>query len=106
MTEGPESKLIAALQTPAAVVTYRAVVGLLATITITLIAFIGGHITAGIDELKLSMVAVQVAVARNTGRIDSQDNRIVRIEASLDGLAKDQGAIDHRITVIESRRSH
>ena len=45
---------------------------------------------------------VQMAVARQSGRIDSQDLRIGRIEGAVDGLSRDVGAMDHRMTVIET----
>ena len=105
MTEGEESKVVSALSTPVSVVTYRAVVGALALGTISLVAWIGHDIEAGVQQLNASMALVQVSVARNTGRIDSQDSRLGRVELSIDELAKENGALDHRVTVIESHRN-
>jgi hypothetical protein len=101
---GTEGKMVRFLQTPEAVVTYRAIVGVFAALTLTLIGVIGTSILTGIAELKASMVIVQVSVARQTGRIDTQDSRIGRVEMTVDGLAKEQGGLDHRVTVIESQR--
>jgi hypothetical protein len=104
VTEGDENKLLKLLQTPEAIVTYRAVVGVFAALTLTLIGIIGTGILTGISELKASMVIVQVSVARQTGRIDTQESRIGRVEFTVDGLAKEQGSLDHRVTVIEAQR--
>ena len=105
MTEGEESKVVSALSTPASVVTYRAVVGLLAMGTISLVAWIGRDIESGIQQLNVSMALVQVSVARNTGRIDGAESRLGRVELSIDELAKENGALDHRVTIIESHRN-
>jgi hypothetical protein len=104
MTGNNPGPLIRGLHTPAAVVTYRAVVGLLAAATVALISTFGSRILSGIDALQEAMVQVQISVARNGGRIDSQDARIGRVEATVDGLNEKTGALDRRVTVIETRQ--
>ena len=104
MIEDAENRVVQALQTPTAVVTYRAAVGLLAMGTISLVAWIGHDIESGIQQLNASMALVQVSVARNSGRIDGAESRLGRVELSIDELAKENGSLDHRVTIIESRQ--
>lgn len=96
-------KLVQTLQTPTAVVTYRAIVGLFATVTVGLVAMFGNSIMEGIRDLQDTMVQVRLSVERASGRIDSQESRIGRVESAVDSLAKEQGSLDRRVTVIEAQ---
>jgi hypothetical protein len=96
------SKLVTALNTETAVVTYRAVVGGLVAATIAMVAFIGGNILDGIKELQASMIQVQLSVSHSAGRIDAQDSRLGRVEQSVDALNARTGSLDNRVTRIEA----
>ncbi len=97
-------KIVETLQNPVAVVTYRAIVGLFAAVTVSLVAMFGNSILQGIKELQATMIQVQLSVAQASGRLDGQESRIGRVETSVDSLAKEQGSLDRRVTVIEARQ--
>ena len=100
---GP-GKLVQALQSPTAVVSYRAVVGVAVTIILALVAYEGRTIQDGQGRLEQMMGDVRVSVAQNTGRIDNQNERIGRVELSVQSLAEKNGMLDHRVTVVETRQ--
>jgi hypothetical protein len=96
------SKLVTALNTETAVVTYRAVVGGLAFATATLVGVVGNNIVDGIKELQASMIQVQLSISHSAGRIDAQDSRLGRVEQSVDTLNARAGSLDNRVTRIEA----
>ena len=104
--DSPPGKIVQALQSPAAVVTYRAFMGLAIPIILALVASIGHDIQAGQEKLQQMMGDVRVSVAQNTGRIDNQNERLGRVETSVESLNEKNGALDHRVTVIETQRGH
>lgn len=95
--------VVQALQTPGAVVTYRAFVGLMATVIVALLGIIGSNLQEGQRTLAASMTRVQLSVARNTGRIDDQGDRLSRAEANSQTIVNKLGDLDHRMTFIEAR---
>jgi hypothetical protein len=96
------SKLVTALNTETAVVTYRAVVGALVGAMVILVGVIGGNIMEGIKALQASMIQVQLSVSHSAGRIDAQDSRLGRAEQSIDTLNEKAGSLDNRVTRIEA----
>lgn len=98
-------RIVRSFQSPGAVVTYRAFVGLMAMVIVTLLSVIGANLQAGVAELQRSMTRVTVAVARNSGRLDDTNARLERAESDVGGLAQGQGALDHRVTVLEARQA-
>ena len=96
-------RIVRTFQSPGAVVTYRAFVGIMAMVIVTLLSVIGANLQAGVAELQRSMTRVTAAVARDGGRLDDANARIERMEGAVTGLAQGQGALDHRVTVLEAR---
>ena len=96
-------RLVRSFQSPGAVVTYRAFVGIMAMVIVTLLSVIGANLQAGVAELQRSMTRVTVAVARNSGRLDDSTARLERVESDVGSLAQTQGTLDHRVTVLEAR---
>ena len=105
MDEDRPGRIMRSFQSPGAVVTYRAFVGIMATVIVTLLMVIGNNLQAGVSELQRSMTRVTAAVARNSGRLDDQNDRLGRMEGSVDGLAQQQTVLDRRVTVLEARES-
>jgi hypothetical protein len=105
-TEGENRRsLVTTLQTPGAVVTYRAFVGIMASVIVALLAIIGNNLMDGQRTLAASMTRVQLSVARNSGRIDDQGERLSRMEQSNQAMGEKFGDLDHRVTVMEARQS-
>jgi hypothetical protein len=97
-------RIVRTFQSPGAVVTYRAFVGFMATLIVTLLAVIGNNLQDGVADLQRTMARVTAAVARDGGRLDDQNARLERMDGSLNGLAQQQTALDHRVTVLEARQ--
>lgn len=100
----PQGCLIRTFHSPGAVVTYRAFVGIMATLIVTLLAVIGNNLQDGVAELQRTMTRVTAAVARDSCRLDDQNERLGRMEGSLNGLAQQQTSLDHRVTFLEARQ--
>lgn len=104
-TEGENRRgVVQALQSPGAVVTYRAFVGFMSAAIVALLGIIGNNLQEGQRTLAVSMTRVQLSVARNTGRIDDQGDRLSRAEQSSQTIVEKIGDLDHRVTVIEARQ--
>ena len=101
---GP-GRLVRVLQSDRSVVTYRAFVGVMATVIATLLAVIGGDLRDGQAELQKSMARMSVLLARNSARLDDQEARLNRIDSSVAGLGGAQGALDRRVTFLEARQT-
>lgn len=101
----PRGRIVRTFQSPGAVVTYRAFVGVMATLIVTLLAVIGNNLQDGVADLQRSMTRVTVAVARDASRLDDQKDRLGRMEGSLNGLEQQQTALDHRVTVLEAHQA-
>ena len=99
-----QGRIVRTFQSPGAVVTYRAFVGFMATLIVTLLAVIGNNLQDGVADLQRTMTRVTAAVARDNGRLDDQNERLGRMEGSLNGLAQQQTSLDHRVTFLEARQ--
>jgi len=103
MDEDRQGRIVRTFQSPAAVVTYRAFVGIMAMAIVTLLSVIGGNLLAGVAELQHGMTRITATVARDSGRLDDQADRLGRMEGSLSGVAQQQNVLDRRVTVLEAR---
>lgn len=90
-------RLVQALQTDTAVVTYRAVVGILVTVCVSLVAIIGNNLQDGQQRLERMFQQAMPQVTANTIRIQDLGERMTRQEGSVSGM-------DRRVTVIETRQ--
>jgi hypothetical protein len=104
-SEPGSGRLVRALQSDRSVVTYRAFVGVMATVIATLLAVIGADLRNGQAELQKSMAKMSVLLARNSTRLDDQEARLNRVDGGLAGLNSAEGALDRRVTFLEARQA-
>jgi len=106
-------RFVQAMQSPHGVVTYRVVVGFLMALLLTIVTAYGTDQRESQREFRqdmkntLSGVAdLKVSVATINGRLDDQSERIGRNDVAIQNLSEKNGAIEHRVTVLESKRSY
>src|SRR5690242_20526114 len=90
-------------KTGAGLVTYRALVGVMLTIILALVATMGNDIRDTLRETTKTLGAVQTSVAVLSGRVDEQGLRVGHNEQSIQTLSEKTGVLDSRVTVLERK---
>ena len=84
-------------------VTYRALVGAMLAIILSLVATMGSDVRDTLRETTKAVGTMQSSMARLDGRVDDQGERLSHNETSIQRLTEKSGSLDNRVTVLEHK---